>query len=194
MNTNKRVSHPLALIPAVYRPRLFLFFLILTLVLMTALNILGAPLQTAAAPAGIVSYEFSGDTQGANTILNSWNNLAKLYATLNLGLDYLFMPAYSTAIGLAAIWVGQAIGGRARSFGVWLAWGQWLAALLDATENVALLKMLLDTTAAPWPRLAYWCAAVKFALVLVGLLFVLVGAVYHRLSSNRTPAVNQATP
>lgn len=174
-------NHPLALIPKPYRPRLFAFFLVLTLVVMVALNLLGTPLQTAAAPAGIISYEFSGDTQQANAILDSWDNQAKQYAALNLGLDYLFMPAYATAIGLAAIWVGQAIGGRTHSFGVWLAWGQWLAALLDAAENVALIKMLLDTTAAPWPQIAYWCAAVKFALVLLGLLFVLVGAIYFRL-------------
>jgi hypothetical protein len=179
------MTHPLTLIPNHYRPRLFAFFLVLTLVVMIALNVLGAPLQSADAPAGIVSYEFSGDTEGANVILNSWDDRAKLYAALNLGLDYLFMPAYATAIALAAIWVGQAIGGRTHSFAIWLAWGQWLAALLDATENVALIKMLLDTTAAPWPQLAYWCAAVKFALVLFGLLFVLVGATYHWLSRNR---------
>jgi hypothetical protein len=177
------MTHPLTLIPHHYRPRLFAFFLVLALVVMVALNVLGAPLQTADAPAGIVSYEFSGNSEGANTILNSWDNRARQYAALNLGLDYLFMPAYSTAIALAAIWVGQAIGGRSQSFAVWLAWGQWLAALLDATENVALLKMLLDTTAAPWPQLAYWCAAVKFALIFLGLLFVLAGAIYYRLPS-----------
>jgi hypothetical protein len=177
------MTHPPTLISHHYRPRLFAFFLVLALVVMVALNVLGAPLQTADAPAGIVSYEFSGNSEGANTILNSWDNRARQYAALNLGLDYLFMPAYSTAIALAAIWVGQAIGGRSQSFAVWLAWGQWLAALLDATENVALLKMLLDTTAAPWPQLAYWCAAVKFALIFLGLLFVLAGAIYYRLPS-----------
>lgn len=182
MNTDKRLGHPLALIPTAYRPRLFIFFLVLTLAVMVALNVLGTPLQTAAAPAGIVSYEFSRDTAGANTILNSWDNLAKQYAALNLGLDYLFMPAYSTAIALACIWVGRAIGGRAYKAAIWLAWGQWLAALLDATENVALLNMLFDTTEAPWPQLAYWCATFKFALVILGLLFVLIGLPYHLLN------------
>lgn len=180
------MPHPLTRIPARYRPPLFAFFLVLTLIVMVALNILGAPLQTAAAPAGIISYEFSGDTEGANAILNSWDNPTKQYAALNLGLDYLFMPAYATAIALAVIWVGQAIGGRIHAFAIWLAWGQWLAALLDATENIALLKMLLDTTAAPWPQLAYWCAAVKFVLVLLGLLFVLIGATYYWLSGRRS--------
>jgi hypothetical protein len=192
MNTDKMMTHPLALIPAAYRPRVFAFFLVLTLLVMAALNILGGPLQTAAAPAGIVSYEFSGDTAGANTILNSWDNLTRQYAALNLGLDYLFMPAYATTIGLACIWVGQAIGGRTRSFAIWLAWGQWLAAVLDAIENAALLKMLLDTTAAPWPPIAYWCAAVKFGLVLLGLLFAAVGTAYHLLGRSRRPVANQA--
>lgn len=179
------MPHPLALIPTQYRPRLFIFFLLLTLLVMVALNVLGAPLQTAAAPAGIISYEFSRDTAGANLILNSWDNLTKQYAALNLGLDYLFMPAYAITIALACIWVGQAMGGRAYKTALWLAWGQWLAALLDAIENIALLKMLLDTTAAPYPQLAYWCATLKFALVILGIIFVLVGLAY-RLFSSRT--------
>ena len=68
---------------------------------------------------------------------------------------------------------------------LFLAWGQWLAALLDAIENGALLTMLLDVPAQPWPVVAWWCAIAKFALVLLGLLFVLVGGVSLVVTSKR---------
>ena len=43
--------------------------------------------------------------------------------------------------------------------------GQWPAALLDAP-------------AAPWPQVAWWCAAVKFTLVLLGLAYAAWGGVW----------------
>ncbi len=55
--------------------------------------------------------------------------------------------------------------------------GQGAAALLDAVENFALTRMLVDGVAqAPWPALAAGCAAVKFVLVGLGLTFALAGA------------------
>jgi hypothetical protein len=51
-----------------------------------------------------------------------------------------------------------------------LAWGPWLAALLGAVENVALLRMLRGAVEKLWPQIARRCAVSKFALVITGLL------------------------
>jgi hypothetical protein len=66
-------------------------------------------------------------------------------------------------------WPLAAVGGT-------LAWGQWLAAALDAAENTALIILLLRATVDPWPRIAWWCAAPKFGLVAAGLLYAVYGA------------------
>jgi hypothetical protein len=76
---------------------------------------------------------------------------------------------------MAILWLADSLKlqGRALSLAVWLAWGQWLGAALDAVENGALLIMLVGEAATPWPQVAFSTAAAKFALLGLGLLYVL---------------------
>lgn len=153
----------------------------LALLVMAAFRVIDVPLQTPSAPNGIVSYELAGSAPAAQAMIDSWDAQARLYAAFGLGLDYLFMLSYALAIGLGAAWAGRQLGSGRRwpvSLGRVLAWGLGLAALLDAVENIALLKMLLvGTASAPWPAVAAVCATIKFALVLAGLVYVLAGVV-----------------
>jgi hypothetical protein len=41
--------------------------------------------------------------------------------------------------------------------------------------------MLFGQAASPWPQIAYWSAVIKFALVILGILVTLGGAVLYRL-------------
>ena len=181
------------------RPGVFLPVLALALLLTAVLQWVNSPLRTAAAPAGIVSYEFAGQVSRAASILSSWDARARQFAALSLGLDYLYMLAYGLAIALACAWVAGGVlsaRGLARSgdfvarasarrsglrvlaaLGVALAWGQVAAVLCDATENVALLFQLFTTASHPWPVVATACATVKFALIALGLLYALGGAI-----------------
>jgi hypothetical protein len=61
------------------------------------------------------------------------------------------------------------------AIGLPLAWLQWFAGLLDAVENIALLNVLDGPVEQPWPRLAQLCALAKFALILLGLLYMIYG-------------------
>jgi hypothetical protein len=155
--------------------------LALTIVLTVALQAVNAPLKTPAAPQGIVSYEFAGTTTAAQSILDSWDAGAKVQAGFSLGLDYLYMPAYALTIGLACSWAARVLGGRRRrlgSLGRVLAFGLGLAALLDAVENYALTTMLFSAAAEPWPAVARWCATGKFALIIAGLVYIVVGLIF----------------
>jgi len=165
----------------------------LTLLLMAALQWLDAPLKTAAAPAGIVSFELAGTLPAAETILQSWDAHARLYAGVSLGLDYLFMPLYATAIGLGCVLAarGLHLASGAYKLGRLLAWGMLLAALADALENLALLRLLLAAEAmGPWPAVARLAALLKFALLAVGLL----GAVALWAWRHRRAAMSATTP
>jgi hypothetical protein len=157
-----------------------------TLVVMGVLTVQGGPLKTEEAPLGIVSYELARDVPGAREILDSWAPRARVHAGFNLGLDFLFLALYSTTIGLACVGVARSLYPRHRtlaSAGWPLAWAQWLAALLDIVENTALLAMLVDAPAAPWPAVAWWCAVPKFAIVFLGLAYAGVGAAVARFGS-----------
>jgi hypothetical protein len=98
------------------------------------------------------------------------------FAVFGLGLDYLFMPIYATALALGILLAAGKHGGWFAAFGAWLGWGAYVAMLFDAIENYALARMLLvNQVWSPYPEAAAFSATVKFVLLLLGLFFALVG-------------------
>ena len=179
-------GHPFRWLPDPIQRRAFWATTLLTLALMAILRVLDRPLQTTQAPQGIVSFELAGSMAKAQEILSSWDASARVYAGLSLGLDYLFMGAYATAIGLGCVLVLRTLhlSGSLARLGTGLAWALLAAAILDATENYALIQLLLGSSQDSWPAVARWCAIPKFAIVVAGLLFIAVGGlaiVWRRL-------------
>lgn len=171
--------HPFAWIAGSARKPGFWLFALLAVAAMIVLQVLGGPLKTAPAPAGIVSYELAGSLANTEAILSSWDAVARVYAGLNLGFDYLFVAAYVVAIGLGCVLVGEALGPRGRGLaaaGGLLAWAVLLAGVLDGIENYALIALLLGAGAGGLSALARYCAIPKFLIVLAALLYVVVGA------------------
>lgn len=157
------------------RKRTLVIALVLSLVLLTAMRILDAPLRTAAAPRGIVSFELAKDGSASRQILDSWNAHAKTHAALSLGLDYLFLIVYAVFISMACVQVGRALQRRSPSLarlGGILAWAQFLAAILDAIENLALIFLLLNSERLWLPAVARGCAIIKFTIVGAGFIYI----------------------
>lgn len=162
------------------RKRSLVTALVLSLVLLIALRILDAPLRTAVAPRGIVSFELAKDADASRQILDSWNARAKTQAAFSLGLDYLFLIVYAVFISLACVQVSEALRHRSpllACLGEILAWAQFLAAILDAVENAALISLLLRSERLWWPAVARGCAIIKFTIVGAGLIYVAGGVV-----------------
>ena len=182
------MQHPLSLIPEKRRRPILILLLVLTALTIGGMQGVSGPLSTAAAPAGIISYEFAGDIPGAQAILDSWSAPVRVRVGLNLGLDFLFLALYSTTIACVCAWIAGALPAAAAALGIALAWGQWLAALLDTVENIALLNILLNAPASPWPQIARLCAVFKFALVFLGLLYALMGGIWLVWTARQRPA------
>ena len=165
-----QLAHPLALIPSDKRTRVFVPLLIATLVITFLFRFIGPAQPT------IVDFELAGSVPKAQAIIDAWNANDRIRAGFSLGFDYLYMPVYSTTIALACV---MAAGVLKRSvwhtIGFLLAWSLWIAAVSDATENLALLTELLGNNAAPYPQVAQICATIKFGLILLGLLYVAAG-------------------
>lgn len=175
------MQHPFESVPIGKRRAIFVPLFILALIVVVVMNSVGAALNTEVAPLGIISFEFAGDVSTAQAILDSWDLQARVHAGFSLGLDFFFLVLYSTTIGYACAWVASGLRDSARplaSFGLSLAWGQWLAALLDGVENTALWTILTDGPSVSWPQIAWWCAAVKFTLVLLGLVYAVSGGIW----------------
>ena len=172
--------HPFDWLSASRQKRAFIVLLALTLVVMVSLNALGRPLNTDAAPLGIVSFELAGELSLARSMVESWGHTGQVYASLSLGLDYLFLVTYSSCIALGCVLVARRLSRRVESLssvGVILAWAQLGAALLDAVENYALIQVLFGSRQELWPVVARWCAIPKFLIVAAGLVYVGVGLV-----------------
>ena len=171
--------HPFENIPAEKRPAVFWPVLLLSLTLTVALTLIGKPLKNETAPGGIITFEFARDAADASRIVASWDASARQHAALSLGLDYLYLFAYSTAIGFACAWLAASLRGRGLPLlakaGIWLAWAQWLAALFDALENYVLLRALFSWISDAMMQFSRGCTLLKFVIVAAGLLYLLVG-------------------
>jgi hypothetical protein len=179
------VRNPFDFLPSDGWPRFFWPLFGLTVVLMVIFAITGVPMTTEAAPYGVISFELAGSVEQAQKILASWNPDAGQRAAFGLGLDYLFMLVYASTIAFACGMASNVLHREKwpfASLGAWLAWGVFLAALLDVVENIALLKILFGTIASPWPEIARWCAIPKFALIFIGIVYAFYGGVVALVS------------
>jgi hypothetical protein len=168
------MKHPLEAIPRGKRLTVFLALLAVFVVITIGFQFIG-PAQPS-----IVDFELAGTTDRAAEIINVWKMQDRIRAGFNLGLDYLYMPVYSTLIALACVWGAGVLASRQwRTTGLLLGWGLWAAALFDAVENAMLTVVLFDSVAAPYPQVAQACAMLKFALIVLGLVFVVVAAVAY---------------
>lgn len=93
--------HPFLWISESSRTRVFRVFFALAAALMIILQLLGAPLKTAGAPAGIVSYELAGSAAESRKVLASWDAGTRASAGLNLGAEPGAEPAGWPAVARA---------------------------------------------------------------------------------------------
>jgi len=179
-----KIAHPFEWLPVARQTRAFVVLFVLTLVLMVALQVLGGPLKTDLAPAGIVSFELAGTLPLAQKMVESWGELGRIYAGLNLGLDFLFIVVYANCVGLGCVIVARNLsrqGAFLANTGIGLAWALWLAALFDCIENYALINLLLGSQQATFAMIARWCAIPKFLIVGPGIAYVILGALAARI-------------
>lgn len=168
------MRHPLEFVPQESRKPLFITFLFLTLILFAIFRVLDKPLQTDHAPSGIVSFELAGSPQNAAHMVLTWSGEAMLNASFGLGIDYLFMPIYALALGFGTLLAVTRHGGWLKSVGAVAGYGAFAAPLFDAVENWALFKVLSGAFESPYPEIAFYCALVKFGLLVFGIVVAVV--------------------
>jgi hypothetical protein len=132
------------------------------------------------APLGIVSLEFAFAPQQARAIVEGWSKANALEGAIKLQwVDFLYMAAYSTALSLACIWSTKLLpsfDARWLRAGIVLAWGQWVAAVFDAIENLCLFPFLYGTAkdGVQLALVAALSAGLKFGLIGLGIIYFLI--------------------
>lgn len=167
--------HPLERVPLSQQKKTLALLLLFTLLVMLAMGLIDRELKTVFCPYGIISFEFVWSAARAAEVIDHWSEAARIAAGFSLGLDYLFLPLYSTTLVAFLLF-----GAPQARWSRWLAWGQWLAALLDAIENLCLLLLLTREVNDGLAHTATICASVKFLLVVLGLLGVLFSRLIQR--------------
>ena len=174
------MKHPLEFIPQTLRKPLFYFFFTCTLVIFGIFRPLDVPLQTSAAPNGIVSFELAHTLDSSQAMIQSWDENARLIAAFGLGFDYLFMFIYAVALSLGLLLAGNAKPNWYHALTSWLGWAAFAAALFDMVENYGLWRVLTGSVDSMFPQIAALCATIKFILLIAGLLTALASKVVRK--------------
>jgi len=179
------MHYPFAYVPFHRQRLIFLILFVLTLIVMGVLTWMGRPLGEAGA--SIIDFELAGTLSKAQTIMAGWGEANKQVARWQTYVDFVYLVLYPLTITL-----GCGLAARQFSAGSWLvtvglylAWAQLAAGLLDAIEDVALLQLLQGSQNPSLPLIARWCALPKFAIVGLGLTYVLIGVLTWMLQPRR---------
>lgn len=149
-------------------------------VMFITLGYFDLPLKTEAAPNGIISFEFAKGIEHSIAIISSWDMTAKIYAGLSLGIDFLFLVVYGIFFATACYLIAQKYinkNNRLYKLGIFISMLQFVAALFDAIENIALIKLLLGSNNSIYPLIAYYFASFKFAIIAFGIIYIIVGLI-----------------
>lgn len=136
----------------------------------------GAALRNNVATRGVFSYEIAGSAQQANFILNSWKDQREII-WWQLVVDFGFLAVYPIAIALACAMLSASIYNPIARTGVQLSWSVLAAGPFDAIENICLLLMLSRGGNDAVAVVATFCAGIKFAFVIAGVIYVIVALV-----------------
>lgn len=181
-----------------YKTGLITFGLI-TIILFVAISIFNTSLVTPEAPTGIISFELAGNIDASLAILASWDESARVYAALSLGIDFAYLIAYGLFLSLACYMLSDRLTQtwrvvRFSDIGSFISWLPLVAALFDAIENTNLIFLLLGSKSDIFPSMASLFAITKFILVFLAILYLIIGLpiLFYLLASDRKLKKQQA--
>lgn len=132
-------------------------------------------LQNGNSDYGIIAFECAGNLTATNNIIQQWESQGLIYlANFSLGFDFLFVLFY---VSFLAIWTSVLADGFYKKMskimattviGIFV-----IAGVLDGIENYALLNLLGNNPIESCSELAFYCASVKFALIGLGVIYIL---------------------
>jgi len=129
-----------------YNTKITILLFLAVLLSVVVMRSFDARLTNDVCTGGIVSFELTQDLSESERILDSWDDHAKLNASLSMGYDFLFLLLYSSFIALLIFNINERLWEN-RAFhkvGRLLIFLIFCAAVFDAVENYALIKLLLN--------------------------------------------------
>lgn len=155
---------------------------VFSIIMIIVLRWQGKELMQPSTPSGILALEFANTPEKLQVVLNAWN---KETVQNNILLDFLFIIAYTWffVVGVATSttqWMNRFM----QQFGATGIRMAFLAGILDITENILMLQSIYGHYTASSLQLTWYCAAIKFLIVIILLLFMILTAVTRLLKRN----------
>ena len=167
------MSHPLEFIPAGSRRSAFWLFAVLTALLLAVEGAISLKLNNSAAPYGILSLELASSPERLNQIVTSWAEKPRMAMVFSLGLNFICLVALINTVALACLLATSRIAFPFSRLGSMLAWVQWLAGAVWATQAALLAWGVLEHSTSLSTMASVAFSMVKFALVGAGVLFAI---------------------
>lgn len=122
-------------------------------------------------PPGIIAFELAGTIENANQMVAQWEALNAIpLKKFSLFFDYIFILGYAGSLFL----VFQEWWKRTdKKWIMYFSYVPILAGILDGIENLGLLQIIYGEGTQFSASLAFYCASVKFALLLPSILLML---------------------
>lgn len=177
------IYHPLEAIPE--GAATWIVFVVLLILFLVLGNLAGPDLDSPKVSKRnrrIIALERPADAADARSVIAEWQEAERLDTVRrSIRWDNLFILAYTTLTALGCVIAARAFfkqGGTAYGVAILVAWLPWLAGLLDYVENYAMSKMLDGFEGETLPSVAWWCATVKFGIILPLAVWGIVGVVW----------------
>ena len=146
------------------------------LVAFAVLGAINEPLETEAAPNGIVSLQVCGLNGSCSAVLQSWGTAQREQAMLSLGFDYLFLVLYPTVIAASLFLLAPRLRAPIARATAMLAWLVIGAGVADAVENYLLVQVLRTGEESMYALSAALLAIAKFCVLGVALIWVFIAS------------------
>ena len=133
----------------------------------------GSALKSTVSKLGIVNLEFADTPLRVHELLEHWDlSVVKM----NIWLDFLFIVSYVSFFAIAAVYCAMKWpdGSKVRLAGMLLARLAFAAGIFDIAENLLMLQSIGGNYTAASLVLTWYCAAIKFFVVAVIILYLLL--------------------
>ena len=132
----------------------------------------GGGLKTAGTPLGIIHLEFADTPAKLHALLAVWDIGTVKMNTL---LDFVFIVSYVLFLSLAAAYTALKWPEKTflRKAGLFLVRVAFVAGIFDIAENLLMLQSIAGNYTNASLQLTYYCAAIKFSLIGLILLYLL---------------------
>ncbi|MEP6711085.1 MAG: hypothetical protein ABJA37_01650 [Ferruginibacter sp.] len=165
----------------------WIFLIAGTLIMICVMSFSGKPLKNAATPYGIINLELANSAIKVQNILNAWDNdISKntdviAAAKKNTWLDFIFIIFYTSLFyflckKLVSFFLKNSGWKHAGNI---VSTGAIIAGLLDVGENTGMLKSLNGNVSDNIALFTACCAAIKWMLVFITIIFLIAGFTYR---------------